>query len=172
MLNEEFVKKALQESVRSKKGEGWEWLSKELDFDVSTVKNETQLRNLIMERVIQSAGFMFSVSTNKGKVLLGNLPKELREKKTDAFITKLLESVKGPGLALRHRIATLILHYRMWLRLQTMLSNLTPSSPDYEKTAKATKHIDAAMCLGMFMLYAWPLENDDTEIAGFERATG
>ncbi|MDR1978965.1 MAG: hypothetical protein LBQ42_09565 [Synergistaceae bacterium] len=133
-------------------------------FDVSAIEGETHLRSLIMERVLKSAEDMFAVSVKGGKdIPIKDLPEDERGKKLDDLMMKVLGDIGGPGPALRRRIATLILHYRMWLRLQKELPGLTPSPSKYEKAAKGIRHIEMTISAGMFGLYAWPLEKDDSQ---------
>jgi hypothetical protein len=163
MLDEEILREAFLDLMSPEDRKVWTRLFEEMDkFDVSSVKDESHLRNIIMERVLESAEHMFTVSTNRGRaIVIKDLPEDVREERLDDLMTKILEDIQGPGPALRHRIATLILHYRMLLRFRTMLSSLTPSSPNYRKTLNGIKHIETTIRMAMFMLYSWPLERDD-----------
>jgi hypothetical protein len=132
-------------------------------FDVSSVQDEKHLRAIVMERVLETAVRFYAVTPEGGKPIpLSGLPKEEQESYLDKIIPKVMDSFEGPGPLLRRNIARIILNYRMLLRLQEKLTNLSPGSQKHARAMESAAHIKRMISLGMMFLYGWPLINDDS----------
>jgi hypothetical protein len=159
------------------------------EFDISTVEDETHLRKLIMDRVLETATEFATVSVHKieikesdfregefeeGKFQLGeriplkDLPENERMEQLNRFMLQTLEHFDGPGPALRLSIARLILDYRLLPRLKETLATLYPSSAKHERVLKSIRHVESQIAMGMFSLYVWPMREDDKRKKEFQ----
>ena len=127
------------------------------DFDVSAIRNEGHLRELIMNKALDAAVNSFTVSKDGGEpVLLAELPEGAQEWHLEKLLPKLMGDVKGPGALLRHKIALMILDYRMLLRLKETLPALHPASPKHRRVIDGISHVESRLRSGMLFLEAWP----------------
>ena len=134
------------------------------DFDVSALRNEGRLRELIMNKVLDTAIHNFKASNDEGDdVLLAKLPEDLQEEHLEKLMMKILGDVEGPGPVLRHRIAKMVLHYRILLRLREMLPTLQPTTPKHRHVTNGIAHIESNLRVGMLFMDVWPMFAVDAE---------
>jgi hypothetical protein len=130
-------------------------------FDIAEVRNETHLREIIMDRVLETAAHNISASVMGGpSVPLAELPEELQAKHLNKIIVDMLDSSNGPGPILRRSIAAAILNYRMRNRLKELLPTLPPSSSKSKHVEKGIAYIEDQIRTGMFYFETWTLFGD------------
>ncbi|MDR1621644.1 MAG: hypothetical protein LBS00_04645 [Synergistaceae bacterium] len=140
----------------------WELLPKEpKPFDISEVRDETHLREIIMDRVLETAAHNISASVRGGpSVPLAELPEDQQAKHLNKVILDMLDSDSGPGPILRRSIASTIFNYRMWNRLKELLPTLHPSSPKSKRVRQGIGYIEEQIKTGMFYFEAWTFFGD------------
>jgi hypothetical protein len=131
-------------------------------FDIAEVRDETHLREIIMDRVLETAAHNITASVMGGpSVPLAELSEEVQAKYLNKIILDLLDSTSGPGPILRRSIALTILNYRMRNRLKELLSTLHPSSYKSKRAAQGIVHIEEWIKTGMFYFEAWTFFRDE-----------
>jgi hypothetical protein len=140
----------------------WELLPKEpKPFEVAEVRDETHLRELIMDRVLETAAHNITVSVKGGPSMsLAELPEDQQAEHLNKVILDMLDSDSGPGPILRLSIASTIFNYRMWNRLKELLPVPHPSSSKSKRVEKGIAYIEEQIKLGMFYFEAWTLFGD------------
>jgi hypothetical protein len=140
----------------------WELLPKEpKPFDIAEVRNETHLREIIMDRVLETAAHNITVSVTGGpSVPLADLPEDQRTKHLNKIMLDFFDSNSGPGPILRRSIALMILNYRMRNRLKELLSTLQPSSSKSKRAEQGIVYIEKQIKIGMFYFEALTLFGD------------
>jgi hypothetical protein len=140
----------------------WELLPKEpKPFDIVEVRDETHLREIIMDRVLETAAHNITASVMGGPAVpLSDLPQELQAKHLNKIMLDFLDSDSGPGPILRQSIASMILNYRMRNRLKELLPTLHPSSSKSKRVEQGITYIETQIKTGMFYFEAWTFFGD------------
>jgi hypothetical protein len=139
----------------------WELLPKEpKPFDIAEVRNEAHLREVIMDRALETATHNVTASVMGASVPLTDLPEDQQMKLLNKIMLDFLDSDSGPGPILRRSIALTILNYRMRNRLKELLSTLNPSSSKFKRVEQGIVHIEKQIKTGMFYFEAWTFFGD------------
>jgi hypothetical protein len=140
----------------------WELLPKEpKPFDIAEVRDEARLRDIIMERVMDTAAHNISASVMGGpSVPLAELPEEVQAEHLNKIIVEMLDNDRGPGSILRRAIASTILNYRMRNRLKELLPTLPASSSKSKRVERGIAYIEEQIKTGIFYFEAWTLFAD------------
>ncbi|MDR1648628.1 MAG: hypothetical protein LBR71_00080 [Synergistaceae bacterium] len=135
----------------------WKLLPKEpKPFDIAEVRDETHLREIIMDRVLETAAHNITASVMDGPAVpLAELPEEQQAKCLNKVMLDMLDSNIGPGPILRRAIAAAVLNYRMRDRLKDLLPTLPPPSPKSERVGRGIAYIEKQIKMGMFYFEAW-----------------
>jgi hypothetical protein len=135
----------------------WELLPKEpKPFDIAGIRDETHLRELIMDRVLETAAKNITASVMGGpSVPIAELPEEQQAEYLNKIMLDILDSGSGPGSILRLFIASTILHYRMRNRLKELLPTLPPSSSKSNRAEQGISYLEKRIETGMFYFEAW-----------------
>jgi hypothetical protein len=135
----------------------WKLLPKEpKPFDLAEIRDETHLRKIVMDRVLETAAHNITVSEMGGpSAPLADLPEDERAKHLNKVMLDFLDSDSGPGPVLRRVIASVILNYRMRNRLKELLPTLHPSSSKYKRVERGIAYIEEQIKTGMFYFEAW-----------------
>jgi hypothetical protein len=130
-------------------------------FDIAAIQDETHLRKIIMDRVLETAAQNVTVSVTGGpSVPIAELPEDQKAEYLNKFILDVLDSDSGPGPVLRRSIALEILNYRMRNRLKKLLPTLNPSSPKSKRVGQGIDYIEKLIKSGMFYFEAWTFFGD------------
>jgi hypothetical protein len=130
-------------------------------FDIAEVRDETHLRELIMDRVLETAAKHITASVMGGpSVPIAELPEEQQAEYLNKVMLDILDSNSGPGSILRLYIASTILHYRMRKRLKELLPTLLPSSSKSNRVEQGISYTEKRIETGMFYFEAWILFGD------------
>jgi hypothetical protein len=131
-------------------------------FDIAEVQDETHLREIIMDRVLDTAAHNITISVRGGpSVPIAELPEDQLEKHLNKIMLDFLDSNSGPGPILRRSIASTILNYRMWNRLKELLLTLRPSSSKSKRVSQGIAYIEKQIETGMFYFEAWTFFADE-----------
>jgi hypothetical protein len=141
----------------------WELLPKEpKPFDIAEVQDETHLREIILNRVLETAAHNIVASVKNGpSAPLAELPEDIQAKHLNKIILDILDSDSGPGPILRQSIASTILNYRMRNRLKELLPTLPPSSSKSKRVEQGIAYIEKQIKTGMFYFEAWTFFGDE-----------
>jgi hypothetical protein len=130
-------------------------------FDIEGVKDETHLREIIMERVLDAAAHNITASVKGAPhVPIADLPEDQKMEYLNKTMLELLDSDNGPGYILRRSIAIMIINYRIRNRLKELLATLRPSSFKFKRVSEGIDHINKLMKSGMFYFEAWTFFSD------------
>jgi hypothetical protein len=125
-------------------------------FDIAEVRSETHLREIVMERVLDTAAHNVSAAVVGGpSVPLAELPEELQAQYLNKLMLDVLDSNSGPGPILRQIVALTILNYRMRNRLRETQSALPPSSSKFQRLEQGIAYIEKQIKFGMFYFETW-----------------
>lgn len=142
----------------------WKLLPEEpKPFDLAEVQNETHLREMILERVLETAAHNITVSVRNGSSMpLSELPEDQQAEHLNKIILEVLDSDRGPGSILRQSIAFTILNYRMLDRLKALLPTLRSPSSKSKRVKRGIAYVEEQIQIGMFYFEAWTLFGDGT----------
>jgi hypothetical protein len=125
-------------------------------FDIAEVRDETHLRELMMDRVLETAVKNFTALVRGDpSVPLAELSEDQQAKYLNKAMRDILDSNSGPGPILRLFIASTILHYRTRNRLKELLPTLPPSSSKSKRVGEGISYIEKKIRTGMFYFEAW-----------------
>jgi hypothetical protein len=131
-------------------------------FDIAEVRDETHLREIIMNRVLETAAHNITISVMDGPPTpLADLPEDHRAEHLNKIMMEFLDSNSGPGPVLRQYIASTILNYRMRNRLEELLPTLPLSSSKSKRVEQGIAHIEKRIETGMFYFEAWTFFSDE-----------
>jgi hypothetical protein len=141
----------------------WELLPKEpKPFDIAEIQDETHLRKIILDRVLETAAHNITFSAGNGQSLpLAELPEDQQAEHLNKVILDMLDSESGPGPLLRRYTALTILNYRMRNRLKELLPTLHPSSSKVKRVEQGIAYIEEQIKNGMFYFEAWTFFGDE-----------
>jgi hypothetical protein len=140
----------------------WELLPKEpKPFDLAEVRDETHLREIIMDRALETVAHNITASVMGGlSVPIEDLPEDQQAKLLDKIMSDFLDSDSGPGPILRRSIALTVLNYRMRNRLKELLATLDPSSSKSKRVEQGIVYIEKQIATGIFYFEAWTFFGD------------
>jgi hypothetical protein len=140
----------------------WESLPKEpKPIDKAEVRDETHLREIIMDRVLETTARNITASVMGGPpVPIADFPEDQRTEHLNKIMLDFLDSNSGPGPILRRSIALTILNYRMWNRLKELLPTLHPSSSKLRRVEQGIAYIERQIKTEMFYFEAWTFFGD------------
>ncbi|MDR1377810.1 MAG: hypothetical protein LBJ36_02000 [Synergistaceae bacterium] len=184
-IDRDFIEKLKNEELSGKNkerlGHYLDLLYEQLaEFDLDAVEDERHLRALIMDRVLETAVEFFAIKRvdnieddtddddTEKFIRLKDLPEKTREEHLNKIMLKILDNYEGPGPALRHSVARLILDYRLLSRLKETLTTLDPSSVKHERVLKGIRHVESQMAMGMLFLHIWPTFKDNKQKKEFQ----
>ncbi|MDR1579921.1 MAG: hypothetical protein LBS35_06150 [Synergistaceae bacterium] len=145
---------------------GWDELRKLLPkepkpFDIAEVRDETHLREIVMDRVLETAAHNITVSVKGGpSVPLADLPEERQAENLNKAMLEIMDSISGPGPILRKSIAAMILNYRIRNRLKELLAAPRLSPSKSKRIEEGIAYIEKLMKSGMFYFEAWTFFGD------------
>jgi hypothetical protein len=133
-------------------------------FDIEEIRDETHLREIVMERVLDTALHNITTAGNDGNpsMPLADLPEEQQTEALNKVMLEFLDSNKGPGPLLRSSIAMMIISYRMRNRLKELLSTLNSSSFKAKRVREGIAHIEKMIRSGMFYFECWTFYTNDS----------
>jgi hypothetical protein len=130
-------------------------------FDIAEIRNETHLREIIMNRTLDTAAHNITASAMGGpEVPLADLPEEQQAEYLNKLMLDFLDSESGPGPILRRSIALMILNYRMRNRLKELLPALHSPSSKSKRVEQGIAYIEEQIKIGMFYFEAWTFFGD------------
>jgi hypothetical protein len=130
-------------------------------FDIEEVKDETHLREIIMERVLDAAAHNITASVKGAPhVPIADLPEDQKMEFLNKAMLELLDSNSGPGHVLRLSIAMMLINYRIRNRLKELLATLRPSSFKFKRASDGLDHLDKLIKSGMFYFESWTFFSD------------
>jgi hypothetical protein len=125
-------------------------------FDIAEVRNETHLREIIMDRVLETAAHNITAVAEDGSQMpLEDFPEEQRATFLNKIMMDMLDSNTGPGPLLRQFIALVILNYRMRDRLKALLPPLSALSSKRKRIEGGIAYTESQIKTGMFYFEAW-----------------
>ncbi|MDR3265325.1 MAG: hypothetical protein LBT15_04865 [Synergistaceae bacterium] len=132
-------------------------------FDIAGIRDESHLREVIMNRVLETAAHNFTVSVNGGQeIAIEKLPEAQQGEHLNKIILKILDAMDGPGPLLRRAIAETILNYRMLIRLNEMLPTLKPSTARRRRVEEGIAHIEKLIREAILYFEAWSFFSDSS----------
>jgi hypothetical protein len=162
-------KKAFLDAMDIGPEELWKLFPKKPEtFDIAEIRDETHLREVIMDKVLKVAARVFTVSANGGKsIAIEKLPEDQQEERLNKIMLEILDTVDGPGQVLRQGVATAILNYRMLIRLKELQPTLPPPTVKYKRLEEGITYIKKEIRVAMFYFEAWPFFSDSSLMEKF-----
>ncbi|MDR1875440.1 MAG: hypothetical protein LBQ90_10580 [Synergistaceae bacterium] len=147
-----------------KKRESFEAAFEEIQqFRIADVRDETHLRTMIADRVLETALQRLAMKVGDRKVPLEELPEEKQEEALAELMEQVFGDVEGPGPVLRRAIARMVLDYRMALRLQKAMETMKPGSRKIENAQLSFFHLETTLAMSLIGLRSWPMARDERD---------